>query len=90
MVNLLSQGGQVDYGTKEYILDTPEDVANLIIIGQNCDAGSTAFIIETSEIYMKNGQGGVGFNMSLDITTYALARKYTDKKNRRSRQWSYN
>jgi deoxyhypusine synthase len=55
MINILSQAGRVDYNTKEFILDTVADMENLNEV--TCDAGSTAFIIETSEIYMKNGQG---------------------------------
>lgn len=55
MINLLSNSGQVDYNTKEFILDTPEDLEDLK--EQSCDAGSTAFVISTSDVYMKNGQG---------------------------------
>lgn len=58
MVNILSHAGQVDYNTKEFVLDTTDDLLELQnSMGINCDAGSTAFVIETSEIYMKNGQG---------------------------------
>ena len=58
MINILSQAGQVDYRTKEFILDTEQDLVDLKNeTGLICDAGSTAFIISTSEIYMKNGQG---------------------------------
>lgn len=57
MINILSQAGRVDYNTKEFVLDTTADLEKLNDIGDSCDAGSTAFIIETSEIYMKNGQG---------------------------------
>ena len=55
MINILSQAGRVDYNTKEFVLDTAADLEKLNEM--TCDAGSTAFIIETSEIYMKNGQG---------------------------------
>ena len=55
MINILSQAGRVDYNTKEFVLDTTADLEKLNEV--TCDAGSTAFIIETSEIYMKNGQG---------------------------------
>lgn len=57
MINLLSQAGQVDYNTKEFVLDTIADLEKLNDMDYSCDAGSTAFIIETSEVYMKNGQG---------------------------------
>ena len=57
MINILSQAGRVDYNTKEFILDTTADLEKLNDISDSCDAGSTAFVIETSEIYMKNGQG---------------------------------
>lgn len=56
MINVVSSKGVVDYGHKEFILDTPEDLNNLPKF-QDCSPGSTAFIISTSQVYMKNGQG---------------------------------
>lgn len=58
MINILSQAGKVDYGTVEYLLDSISDLDNLVnIYGVNCDAGSTAFVIATSQVFMKNGRG---------------------------------
>lgn len=59
MINILSQAGQIDYNTKEFVLDTKDDLEELRYGAQglSSDPGSTAFIIETSEVYMKNGQG---------------------------------
>lgn len=57
MINLLSQAGQVDYNTKEFILDTIADLEKINDVGGSCDAGSTAFVIATSQVFMKNSQG---------------------------------
>lgn len=54
MINLLSQSGHQGYGIKEYILDTPDDLDNLPVTDK---AGSTAFIISTSQVYMINSRG---------------------------------
>lgn len=54
MINLLSQNGYQDYGIKEYVLDTLDDLNNLPITDK---AGSTAFIISTSQVYMINSKG---------------------------------
>lgn len=53
MVSLIKQDGETLYGIKEYILDTPLDIPDLPV---NVGAGSTAFVISTSEKYMLNGQ----------------------------------
>lgn len=42
------------YGVNDYVCDTVADIASL---PQKCKMGSTAFIIATSEVYMKNGEG---------------------------------
>ena len=58
MINILSQAGQVDYNTKEFILDTTDDLLELQdSMGINCDAGSTAFVISPPSVYMKNSKG---------------------------------
>ena len=54
MINLLSQSGHQGYGIKEYVLDAPTDLDDLPITDK---AGSTAFIISTSQIYMINSKG---------------------------------
>ena len=54
MINLLAQSGHQGYGIKEYVLDTPEDLQDLPITDK---AGSTAFIISTSQVYMINSKG---------------------------------
>ena len=54
MINMSSQSGHTAYGLKEYILDTPEDLQDLPITDK---AGSTAFIISTSQVYMINSKG---------------------------------
>lgn len=55
MVNIIANKGVVDYGLKEFVLDSVEDLKSLNII--ECSPGSVAFIIPTSQVYMKNGQG---------------------------------
>lgn len=55
MITVASSSGKTTYGIKEYCLDTPSDLNDLI---KNDDApGSTAIIISTSEKYILNGQG---------------------------------
>ena len=54
MINMKSQSGHTAYGLKEYILDTPEDLQDLPITDK---AGSTAFIISTSQVYVINSKG---------------------------------
>ena len=59
MINIMSHAGKVDYNTKEFILDTLEDLEELKnSIGLTCDAGSTAFVIgPPTTVFMKNGKG---------------------------------
>ena len=49
-INLISHDGNVVYGIKEYVIDTPEDMKNVPF----CAAGSTLFVISTKKIYMMN------------------------------------
>ena len=51
---LIKQGSRTDYNYKEYVLDTKNDLA--IINTKDCCAGSTAYIIETKEVYMLNSK----------------------------------
>lgn len=44
---------KVAYGVNSYCCDTEADVPNL---PKTCNAGSTAFVIETSSLYMMNSK----------------------------------
>lgn len=50
-ITIISNSGIKAYGIKHYTVDTTKDLENL---PTNITAGSTAFIIETSEKYMLN------------------------------------
>ena len=49
-----TQNGEVRYKVNEYTLDTPNDLPELDYA--ECAAGSTALIISTGEVYMKNSE----------------------------------
>ena len=51
MVNPLSINGKPVNNLYEYVCDTEDDIYNL---PKGCAPGSTAFIIETAEVYMIN------------------------------------
>lgn len=53
MINVLSANGKVTYNVYEFICDTEDDIENL---SKNCAAGSTAFVIETKDVYMLNSK----------------------------------
>jgi hypothetical protein len=53
-VVLRAQNGEVRYNVNEYVLDTIADIVNL---PTTCATGSTALVIETAEVYIKNGEG---------------------------------
>ena len=57
MVNIYSQNGEVEYRVTEYTLDTKDDLEQLKIIGRHAAPGSTAFVIESSDVYMLNSLG---------------------------------
>ena len=52
-IKVISNDGDVAYGIKEYVVDTPEDMSEV----PPCAMGSTLFVISTAEIYMMSGQG---------------------------------
>lgn len=54
-ISLRAQNGEIKYKVNDYVVDTIEDLKSL----QNtyCAAGSTALIISTSQVYMKNTNG---------------------------------
>lgn len=56
MITVASSSGRTTYGIKEYCLDTPSDLTDLM---KNDDdlPGSTAIVISTGEKYILNGQG---------------------------------
>lgn len=54
MVRLIASNGEIQYNINEYCIDSSDDIANL---PKDCAMGSTAIVISTSEVYMKNGTG---------------------------------
>lgn len=52
MVNCIEQGGQVQYNVVNLAVDTEADIVNL---STKYAPGSTAIVIETSQVYMLNG-----------------------------------
>ena len=52
---LRAQNGEIRNRVEEYTLDTPEDLSGLAYA--NCASGSTALIISTGEVYIKNSEG---------------------------------
>lgn len=57
MVNLYKQDGEAVYGLKEYIVDTPDDIAQLPTNIPKIKVGSTALVISTGELYMLDSAG---------------------------------
>ena len=51
MIKLTAANGDIQYDVNEYVIDTPADLTDL---PQDCKMGSTAFVISTAELYMKN------------------------------------
>ena len=52
MINPMSINGKPAYGVNEYVCDTTEDVKKL---PTGCAPGSTAYDIETGDVYILNG-----------------------------------
>lgn len=55
MLTRRSQSGRVEYGIRDFYIDTPADFE--ILKQQDCKPGSTAKVILTGEFYIKNSQG---------------------------------
>ena len=53
MIGIMKNSGHVTYGLKEFVVDCESDIDLLPL---DCVMGSTAFIIETGEVYMINGK----------------------------------
>ena len=54
MIKQTAVSGDVAYDVCEYAIDTVDELSK---IPQSCAMGSTAIVIATAEIYMKNGSG---------------------------------
>lgn len=54
MIKLISSNGKKAYDLKEYIVDTVEDIKTL---PYDAGAGSSCFVMETADIYLKNNYG---------------------------------
>lgn len=54
MIKLTAVSGDIVYDVHEYAIDTVDELSK---IPQSCAMGSTAIVIATGEIYMKNGSG---------------------------------
>ena len=53
MIKMTETNGNIQYNVNSYVCDTEEEVQKLPL---NASMGSTAFVIETSNLYMLNGQ----------------------------------
>lgn len=51
-IKLISHDGNIAYGIKEYVIDTPDDLKTV----PPCAMGSTLFIISTAELYVANSK----------------------------------
>ena len=56
MISRISQNGQTQYGIYNYVLDSESDVKSLPKLNE-VKAGSSAFVIETSQYYMLDHAG---------------------------------
>ena len=52
MIGLMKQSGHITYGLKEYVVDSEDDIDLLPL---DCPMGSSAFVIQTGDMYMMNG-----------------------------------
>lgn len=54
MIHITKDQNHIAYNIQEYMLDFATDVENLPLV--DCAPGSAAYVIETGDIYIKNGQ----------------------------------
>lgn len=54
MIKIVAQNGQVAYDVYEYVVDTYSDIET---IPARAGAGSSALVIDSSLVYMKNNKG---------------------------------
>lgn len=52
MYKITSNDGDIAYGVKEFVCDTPDDLKDL----PNCAMGSVAIVISTAEVFMLNSK----------------------------------
>ena len=52
MYKITSNDGDVAYGVKEFVCDTPEDLKDL----PSCSMGSVAIVISIAEVFMLNSK----------------------------------
>lgn len=74
MVNVVAQNGKYVYNLKRFICDTENDLKT--IITYYCAAGSNAFVVETGNTYVLNGDhewGLIPNNTTGDELTQQLA-----------------
>lgn len=53
MVGIMKQNGRPAYNLMEYVVDTEDDIKSL---PKEVAMGSTAFVIDTGDVYMLNGK----------------------------------
>lgn len=53
MVGIMKNGGRVTYDLNEYVVDAESDIE---LLPRNVAMGSTAFVIETGNVYMMNSK----------------------------------
>ena len=53
MVGIMKNGGRVTYDLNEYVVDSEDDVK---LLPREVAMGSTAFVINTGDVYMLNGK----------------------------------
>lgn len=53
MIGIMKTNGHVTYNLKEFVVDAEADIKLLPL---DCAMGSTAFVIDTGDVYMLNGK----------------------------------
>lgn len=53
MYAVRAHDGDIEYGVNEYVCDTVEDLESL----PRCKMGSTVLVLDTSSVYVKDGNG---------------------------------
>ena len=54
MIGIMKDAGKNAYNLKDYVVDTAAEVN---LLPTNCAMGSSAFVIETGDLYMLNSSG---------------------------------